>query len=54
MIEYIKGAVAELNPAAAIIETAGGVAYALQITLQTFSALEGKTEARLLVHESIR
>lgn len=54
MIEYIKGVLTELNPAAAIIETASGVAYALQITLQTFSALEGKTEARLLVHESIR
>lgn len=54
MIEYIRGAVAALNPAAAVIETAGGVGYLLNISLPTFSAIEGKTEARLLVHESIR
>lgn len=54
MIEYIKGTLTDLNPAAAIIETAGGVAYRLNITLPTFSALEGKTNARLYVHENIR
>ncbi len=54
MIEYIKGSVAALTPANITIETQGGVAYILNITLPTFSALEGKTEARLYVHESIR
>lgn len=54
MIEYIRGAVASLNPAAAVIETSGGVGYLLNISLQTFSALEGKPEGRLLVHEAIR
>lgn len=54
MIEYIKGRIASLNPAAAVIETAGGVAYLLQISLPTFSKLEGRSEATLLVHEAIR
>lgn len=54
MIEYIKGQLTSLNPAAAVIETAGGVAYLLQISLTTFSRLEGSVEAKLLVHEAIR
>ncbi len=54
MIEYIKGQLTSLNPAAAVIETAGGVAYLLQISLPTFSKLEGLTDARLLVHEAIK
>lgn len=54
MIEYIKGQLAGLNPAAAVIETTGGTAYILQISLPTFSRLEGQTDVKLLVHESIR
>lgn len=54
MIEYIKGQLTSLNPAAAVIETAGGVAYLLQISLTTFSRLEGSVETKLLVHEAIR
>ena len=54
MIEYVKGRVASLNPAAAVIETSGGVAYILQISLPTFSKLENMPEATLLVHEAIR
>ena len=54
MIEYVRGQVASLNPAAVVIETPGGVAYLLQISLPTFSKLERKAEARLLVHEAIR
>lgn len=54
MIESITGKLVSLNPAAAVIETAGGVGFLLNITVATFAALEGKTEARLLVHESVR
>lgn len=54
MIEYVKGKLEELTPATAVIETAGGVAYMLNISLPTYSALEGQSEAKLLVHESIR
>lgn len=54
MIEHIRGKLVGLNPAAATIETAGGVAYLLQITLPTFSKLEGQKDVCMLVHESIR
>lgn len=54
MIEAISGHISALNPATVTIETAGGVAYLLNISLATFSRLEGIGNARLLVHESIR
>lgn len=53
MIEYIKGEVADLTPALAVIEAAG-VGYALNISLYTYSALQGKKEAKLYVYEAIR
>ena len=53
MIEYIRGELAELTPALATIE-AGGVGYGLNISLNTFTALQGKKEARLYVYEAIR
>lgn len=53
MIEYIRGGVAELSPTQAVID-AGGVGYALAISLNTYTALQGKEEARLYVFESIR
>ncbi|MDE6197442.1 MAG: Holliday junction branch migration protein RuvA [Muribaculaceae bacterium] len=54
MIEYIRGALAALTPTSATIETQGGVAYLLNISLPTYSALEGRKDACLYVHESIR
>lgn len=54
MIEYIKGRITELTPATVTLETPGGVAYILNITLPTYAALEGEEEAKLYVHESIR
>lgn len=54
MIEYVKGEVASLNPAAAVIETAGGVAYMLNISLATYDKLQGQRSARVYVHEAIR
>ncbi|MDE7024412.1 MAG: Holliday junction branch migration protein RuvA [Paramuribaculum sp.] len=53
MIEYIRGELAELTPANAIIECSG-VGYMLNISLSTFGALENKKQAKLLVHEVIR
>lgn len=53
MIEYIKGAIAELTPTYTVIET-GGIGYMLCITLPTYTALTDRSEAKLLVHEAIR
>ena len=53
MIEYIKGELTELTPAYATIEAAG-VGYGLNISLITYSAIQGKKEVRLWVFESIR
>ena len=53
MIEYIKGELTELSPALATIEVAG-VGYGLSISLNTFSAIQGKKEVRLYVYEAIR
>lgn len=62
MIDYIKGTIAELTPAQATLE-AHGVGYALGISLNTYTALQGlqhsdghgaTVEAKLYVHEAIR
>ena len=53
MIEYIKGELTELTPAMATVEAAG-VGYGLSISLNTFSAIQGKKEVKLYVYEAIR
>ena len=53
MIEYIKGELTELTPAYATVEAAG-VGYGLNISLNTFSAIQGKKEVKLYVYEAIR
>ena len=50
MIEYIHGDLTELTPTQAVIETVG-VGYALSISLNTYTAIQGKREAKLYVHE---
>ena len=50
MIEYIKGILADLTPTQAVIETAG-MGYALNISLNTYSAIQGKKDVKLFVHE---
>lgn len=53
MIEYVRGIVDELTPTQATIEC-HGVGYMLNISLNTYTVLQGKSEARLFVYESIR
>ena len=53
MIEYIRGELTELTPALATVEAAG-VGYGLNISLITYSALQGKKDVKLYVYESIR
>lgn len=52
MIDYIKGELAELTPAQAVIE-AYGVGYALNISLNTYEAIQGKENVKLFVHEAL-
>ena len=53
MIEYIRGELTELTPALATVEAAG-VGYGLNISLTTYSAIQGKKDVKLYVYESIR
>ena len=50
MIEYIKGELTELTPTLAVVEAAG-VGYAVNISLNTYTGIQGKKEAKLYVHE---
>jgi len=53
MYDYIKGELAELNPAFAVVD-AGGVGYCVQISLPTYSFLNGKSTVKLYVYQAIR
>ncbi len=53
MIEYVKGELTELTPAYAVVEAAG-VGYGLNITLNTYTAVQGKKDVRLYAFEAIR
>lgn len=52
MIDYIRGELTELTPALAVIEAAR-VGYALNISLNTYSAIQGKKEVKLFVQEQL-
>ena len=55
MIEYIKGVIAELNPAYVVIDN-NGIGYMLNISLSTYDNLSRSQEGPVLlyVHEAIR
>jgi len=53
MFEYINGKIAELNGSYAIIEAAG-IGYFIKISLNTYSFLKDKTEAKLYLHQVLR
>ncbi|MBQ8695960.1 MAG: Holliday junction branch migration protein RuvA [Bacteroidaceae bacterium] len=53
MIEYLRGELAELTPTTAIIECCG-VGYETSITLNTYSALQGKKDVKIYIYEVIR
>lgn len=53
MIEYIKGELTEITPAMAVIEC-NGLGYGINVSLNTYSAIQGKKEVKLYIYESIR
>jgi len=50
MISYIEGKIAEKNPAYAVVE-AGGIGYALNISLNTFSKINELSSCKLFVEQ---
>jgi len=53
MIDYIKGPITKITPTFLIIE-AGNIGYFVNISLSTFTRLDGQNEYKLLIHEVIR
>ena len=53
MYEYISGKLTEIAPTYAVVEAAG-VGYYINISLQTYSAIENQSEVRLYVHFTVR
>ena len=53
MIDYIKGQIIELTPTELILEC-GGIGYSILISLQTFEALQTKTQAVAYIHHYLR
>lgn len=53
MIEYLKGEIVDISPALLVMEC-NGIGYAVNISLNTYSALSGKKEGKIYIHEVIR
>lgn len=53
MYEYINGTLAEVAPAYAVVD-AGGVGYFINISLNTYSAIEKAEQVKLYVHHIVR
>lgn len=53
MYEFIRGTIAERNPANVVIE-AGGIGYFLNVSLNTYSKLGSQKEGTLFVHLTVR
>lgn len=53
MIEYLRGELTELSPATAVIDC-NGVGYIANISLNTYSAIQGKKSCKLYIYEAIR
>lgn len=53
MIDYIKGKLIELTPTDSVVEC-NGIGYRILISLQTFSALEGKDNITIFIHHYLR
>ena len=54
MIEFLKGVLAHKSPTFVVIETSGGVAYRVNISLNTYSKIGDATTLRLWTVLQIR
>lgn len=52
MIDYISGKIAELTPTLVVIDNQG-IGYCMEISLQTYAALENKTTATIYVQAQV-
>ena len=52
MIDYISGKLTTLTPTMAVVDNQG-IGYALEISLQTYDALNGKAEATVYVQRQV-
>lgn len=53
MIDYISGKIAELTPTMVVLDN-GGIGYAIEISLQTYAALESQKEAKVYIYHHIQ
>ena len=53
MIEYLKGEIAEVTPTMAVIDC-NGVGYGINISLNTYSAIQHLKSVKLYIYEGIR
>lgn len=53
MYEYINGTLAEITPAYAVVDAAG-IGYFINISLNTFSAIEKAEQVKLFLHHIVR
>ncbi|MFI3264853.1 MAG: Holliday junction branch migration protein RuvA [Rikenellaceae bacterium] len=53
MYEYISGSIADLAPTQVVLETSG-VGYLINISLETYSAIEKEQSAKLFIHFIVR
>lgn len=53
MYDYIKGTVAELNPAELVLENQG-IGYKILISLQTYDKIQGEKEVKIFLYHLVR
>lgn len=53
MIDYISGRITELTPTRVVIDNSG-IGYCMEISLQTYDVLDGKSEGKIFIHHHIK
>ena len=53
MIDYISGKIAELTPTRIVLDNSG-IGYAIEISLQTYAALESQKKAKVYIYHHIQ